>query len=20
CAKDLNTLFGQVRTNSLDVW
>nr|MOV37871.1 immunoglobulin heavy chain junction region [Macaca mulatta]MOV39658.1 immunoglobulin heavy chain junction region [Macaca mulatta]MOV40331.1 immunoglobulin heavy chain junction region [Macaca mulatta]MOV40907.1 immunoglobulin heavy chain junction region [Macaca mulatta]MOV41529.1 immunoglobulin heavy chain junction region [Macaca mulatta] len=20
CAKDLDTLFGQVRTNSLDVW
>nr|MOV38347.1 immunoglobulin heavy chain junction region [Macaca mulatta] len=20
CAKDLDTLFGQVRTNALDVW
>nr|MOV38353.1 immunoglobulin heavy chain junction region [Macaca mulatta]MOV43207.1 immunoglobulin heavy chain junction region [Macaca mulatta]MOV45379.1 immunoglobulin heavy chain junction region [Macaca mulatta]MOV45963.1 immunoglobulin heavy chain junction region [Macaca mulatta] len=20
CAKDLDTIFGQVRTNSLDVW
>nr|MOV46959.1 immunoglobulin heavy chain junction region [Macaca mulatta] len=20
CAKDLDTIFGQIRTNSLDVW